>query len=407
MDPTIIFRTVVYGLFVVNVLVVAFILFGHLFARGEAHSDTLESSIGLWAKRMRRFLVYEALVLSSFFMVVPFYWMVSTSFKDARTAIEFPPEWLPVRIDNLAPPADQLEPGSGSDLIRVKSIGFRRRVEDPIRVVPQSEVEFRAIEVEGATIHREVWDTTKEYLVPPDRIKEKRSWNFSIKNFLEAWYAPEEATRGQANFTRYFFVSIVTAIAATIGTLITGAFAAFAFSRFEFVGKGIFFYIILATMMVPGQVLLIPNFLILSGLGWLDTYAALIVPWLASVFTIFLMRQFFLTIPVDLWEAARIDGASSFRYLVQIVVPLSKPVFITAGIFTFLNNWNSLLWPLIVTTRPDMRTLMVGLQAFSEDAGTNFHLLMTAATMAILPVVILFFFLQRFFIEGIARTGLK
>lgn len=230
----------------------------------------------------------------------------------------------------------------------------------------------------------------------------KRELYFKIGNYAEAWVAPKVTTFGQ-----YFWVSIFTAVTTTIGTLLTGALAAFAFAKMRFRGKGAFFYIILMTMMVPGQVLLIPSYIILQYLGWLDTYLALIVPWLASVFTIFLMRQFFMTIPDDLWDAAQIDGSSRFRFLFIVVLPLSKPVMITAGIFTFLGNWNSLLWPLIVTTRPEMRTIMVGLQTYNTEAGGEFHLLMAASTMAILPIVVAFFFLQKFFIAGIARTGLK
>jgi multiple sugar transport system permease protein len=230
------------------------------------------------------------------------------------------------------------------------------------------------------------------------------SWipsQWRVRNFVDAWNAPD------VTFGRYFFVSIVTAVASTAGTLATSALAAYAFAKMRFIGKGLFFYLVLAMMMVPGQALLIPNYIILDTLRWINTYQALIVPWLASVFCIFLMRQFFMTIPDDLWDAAQIDGSGRFRYLVTVVLPLSRPVLITSGIFTFLASWNSLLWPLIVTNTPNMRTLMVGLQTFTEEAGSKFHLLMSASTFAIVPVIILFFFLQRFFIQGIARTGLK
>ena len=160
-------------------------------------------------------------------------------------------------------------------------------------------------------------------------------------------------------------------------------------------------------MMVPGQVLLIPDYIILAHLGWLDTYKALVVPWLAGVFSIFLLRQFFMTLPDDLWDAAQIDGAGRWLFLWRVAVPLSVPVLITTGIFTFVATWNSLLWPLVVTSRPEMRTLMVGLQVFTNEAGGEIHLLMAASTFCILPVLALFFVFQRFFIEGIARSGLK
>ena len=266
---------------------------------------------------------------------------------------------------------------------------------------------FRPVQGDGFTMVLEAPDESRVFRVPADSITTGIVTKLDPLNYARAWYAPEEATRGAVNFGRYFWISFITGVICTVGTLFTGALAAFAFARMDFAGKGLFFYIVLLTMMVPGEVLLIPNFFTLSMLNWLDTLAALTAPFLASVFTIFLMRQFFMTIPHLLWDAAQIDGASRFRFLWQVVMPLSKPVFLTAGIFTFLGNWNALLWPLIVTNSPEMRTLMVGLQTFSVEAGDEFHLLMAASTMAVLPIVILFFLMQKFFIQGIARTGLK
>lgn len=393
-EPNLTIRFAAIGFLLINAIALAFVVLGNLM-------DFDQNTLGIWRKRIKHALIYEVLGIGAIFMVTPFYWMLSTSFKDRETAISTVPEFMPKRSSYTAPDA------AGKGEVEVRVIGTIRNEGDPRTVIPTSEIKFEADSSKGFTIHKETWDKAKEYKVEPDKLKRGEKINLSLQNFRQAWYSPEEGTRGRANFTRYFAVSIGTSLLATMGTLFTGALAAFAFARFEFVGKGVLFYIILATMMVPGQVLLIPNFLILDQLGWLDTFYALTVPWLASVFTIFLMRQFFMTVPNDLWEAARIDGASHFRYLWQIIVPLCKPVFITAGIFNFLNNWNSLLWPLIVTSRPEMRTLMVGLQTFTEDAGTDFHLLMAASTMAILPIVILFFLMQRFFIEGIARSGLK
>lgn len=232
---------------------------------------------------------------------------------------------------------------------------------------------------------------------PPGLLPKSIRW----ENYTEAWNSKP------VGFDVYFFNSIFVGFAVTGGTLITSALAAYAFAKMRFFGKGLFFYIVLATMMIPGQVLLIPNYIILEKIGWLDRYPALIVPWMASVFSIFLMRQFFMTVPEDLWDAAQIDGAGRFRYFLKVMIPLSKPVLITAGIFTFLGSWNSLLWPLMVTSSPHMRTLMVGLQTFNTEAGSDYHLLMAAATLAVFPVVIGFFCLQKFFIQGIVRSGLK
>lgn len=354
-----------------------------------------------WTRLASNFLIYEALAIGALIMLMPFYWMVVTSFKDGQTAAEFPPYWTPTRIQTLAP-----EPATGN-MIPVVPQAVPREIGQEIPVAPEESVQFRRVEQGGVLQTLEIPDPESIFMADPATFHTNPILNLDFRNFLRAWYRPEQTSRGEVNFLTYFAVSISTSALATTGTLITSALAAFAFARLIFWGKTVLFYLILATMMVPGQVLLIPNFLILAGLGMLDTYAALVVPWLASVFTIFLMRQFFMTIPEDLWEAARIDGAGRFRYLWQVVVPLSKPVFITAGIFDFLNNWNSLLWPLIVTSSPTKRTLMVGLQNLNDEAGTEFHILMAASCFAILPVVVVFFFLQRFFIEGIARTGLK
>lgn len=353
------------------------------------------------AAALRKVFVYEVLAVGAFFMLVPFYWMVVTAFKDGKTSSSPVPIWTPSRIQTYAPDPETKE------MIAVTALGTASRKGEKIPVVPNEALKFRTVDAGHYTVTMEVPEADRIFNEDPDIFETQMVWSLDLKNFRRAWYRPEATSRGQVNFLTYFMVSIITSVLTTTGALTTSALAAFAFARLNFFGKSWLFYLILATMMVPGQVLLIPNFLILSALRMLDTYAALVVPWLGSVFTIFLMRQFFMTVPDDLWDASRIDGASRFRFLWQIVVPLSKPVFITAGIFDFLANWNSLLWPLIVTSTPTKRTLMVGLQNLSTDAGNEFHILMAASCFAVLPIIIGFFFVQRFFIEGIARTGLK
>lgn len=386
----------VLGLFaVVNLVPIVCLLTAGFFHESE------KSFVARLPKIAGKFLLYEMLLAGACIMLLPFYWMIVTSFKDGRTAATFPPIWTPSRIESKVAPPGQ------TTAVPVVELETARKEGDKVKVVPVDKYEFKRTVVNGIPLTREIPDPASVFLVDPTTIQHNTILNLDLKNFRRAWYRPEDSSRGQVNFLTYFFVSTTSSLVATLGTLLSGALAAFAFARLTFYGKEFLFYMVLATMMVPGQVLLIPNFLLLSKLGWLDSFAALTVPWLASVFTIFLMRQFFMTIPEDLWDAARVDGVSRFRYLWQVVVPLSKPVFITAGIFDFLNNWNSLLWPLIVTSTPARRTLMVGLQNLNEEAGTDFHILMAASCFAIFPVVIVFFFMQRFFIEGIARTGLK
>jgi multiple sugar transport system permease protein len=232
-------------------------------------------------------------------------------------------------------------------------------------------------------------------MMPPVWIPEDLQW----ENYAEAW--------NMAPFAQYTINSIIVTVLSTIGELLTTILAAYAFSKMQFFGRDILFSVLLGTMMVPGEVLLIPNYVTLSELGWIDTYQALIVPWLASIFSIFLLRQFFLGIPQELSYAAKIDGCKDFRFLWTIMVPLAKPALITILLLKAIGSWNAFLWPLIVTQSKEMRTLPVGLTSFSTEAGTVYELLMAASTMIILPMIILYIILQKYIIEGVAKAGIK
>jgi multiple sugar transport system permease protein len=218
-------------------------------------------------------------------------------------------------------------------------------------------------------------------------------------NYVQAWNA--------APFARYFANSFFIASCTATGVLITSTLAAYAFARLDFRGKNVIFTLFLATMMIPFEITMIPNFITISNLKWVNTYQAMIIPWIASVFGIFLLRQFFATIPEDLYDAALLDGCGHFRFLTRIVLPLSKPALISVGLFNFLGSWNAFTWPLIVTREEKMYPIQVGLRYFVTESGTATQELMAAATITILPLVILYFFAQRQFIEGISTTGLK
>ncbi|APT75968.1 hypothetical protein XO10_05385 [Marinitoga sp. 1135] len=220
-----------------------------------------------------------------------------------------------------------------------------------------------------------------------------------FQNYVDAWHA--------APFSKYYINTVFMATTTTIFEILIAAMAAFAFAKLEFWGKNALFTLFLATMMVPGEVMLVPNFITISKFRWLDTYYALIIPWIVSVFAIFLLRQQFLTIPNDLWDAAKIDGSSSWRFLWTVMVPLSKPAIITGALLKFVGSWNAFLWVLIVTKSPEMRTLAVGLQTFTTESGTMYNLLMAASTFSVIPIIILFIFMQKYFVAGIARSGLK
>lgn len=221
-----------------------------------------------------------------------------------------------------------------------------------------------------------------------------------FQNYVDAWVMGKY-------FGNYYFNTVFVATITTLLDILFACMAAFAFSKLNFFGKNFIFMLFLATMMVPGEVLLVPNYITLSKFGWMDSYLALIVPWVVSVFVIFLIRQHFMTIPDELYDAGRIDGISKWGFLWKVMVPLSKPVIITGSLLKFVGSWNSFLWVLIVTKSPQVRTLPVGLSTFSTEVGTLYNKLMAASTFSMIPIIILFLFVQKYFIQGIARTGLK
>lgn len=207
-------------------------------------------------------------------------------------------------------------------------------------------------------------------------------------------------------FDRFYVNSLVVSVSITVIQVITSALAAFAFARLRFKGRNTIFALYLGALMIPFPVLLIPNFITITRLGWYDTYAALIIPPAFSAFSTFLLRQHFLTLPMDLDEAARIDGASSLQIWWRIIMPMSKTAIAAVAIFIFLGAWNDFLWPLVVTNSIEMRTVPVGLNSFQTANGVRWHLLMAAAVAAMLPVLIVYVFAQKWFIRGISMSGL-
>jgi multiple sugar transport system permease protein len=272
------------------------------------------------SRRLGALVSHLVLIIGSIIMLLPLFWMVSTSLKTRAEVLAMPIKWLPS--------------------------------------VPQ--------------------------------------WH----NYVDAWHS-------QAYFGRYFFNSFYTTIITVVAEVFLSILAAYAFARMKFIGKSALFIIFLSTMMVPGEVLLVPNYLTISELKWVNTYNALIVPWIVSVFAIFLLRQHFLQIPNELQEAAYLDGAGHTRFLFQIMVPLSRPPLATIALLKFVGSWNAFLWPLIVTNKPEMRTVPVGLMSLIQDEGPQYHILMAAACLALIPVLVVFFAAQKQFLESVAKSGLK
>lgn len=217
-------------------------------------------------------------------------------------------------------------------------------------------------------------------------------------NYAEAWAA--------APFGRYFLNSTLIAAGVTSGVLLTSLLAGYAFGALRFRGRQILFTFYLATMMIPFEVIMIPNYLIVARLGWLDRFEALIIPWTANVFSVFLLTQFFRGLPRDYFEAAFLDGCTHWQFLWKIAAPLAQPALATVAIFAFLGSWNALLWPILVTKSEAMRTVEVGLSVFLQEEGTDHRLLMAASTLVLLPILIIFLAAQRRFIEGVS-AGIK
>ncbi|WP_448073119.1 carbohydrate ABC transporter permease [Georgenia yuyongxinii] len=206
---------------------------------------------------------------------------------------------------------------------------------------------------------------------------------------------------------RWLVNSLLAASLQTLLILITASMAAYALARIDFRGKKIVFAIIIGTLFVPPVILLIPNYLVVGRLGWLDTLLAVILPGAAGAFGVFFLRQFFLGLPIELEEAARIDGASRWRTFRQIILPLSRPALVTLALLSFLTNWNDFLWPVYVLFSPENQTLPAGLSTLQNANAVRYDLLMAGAVIASVPVLAMYFLAQRYIVEGVGRAGLK
>jgi ABC-type glycerol-3-phosphate transport system permease component len=224
-------------------------------------------------------------------------------------------------------------------------------------------------------------------------------------NYSQAW--------NDANFKDYFMNSVIIAAITVSGQIVFCTLAGYAFARINFPGKNFLFTLMLATLMIPEAVTWIPNFITVVWIGrispipWINNWPALTIPFMASAFSIFLLRQFFIQVPGELWDSAQIDGAGHARFLFQIAVPLAKPALLTVALFSFIGSWNALAWPILVTTTPDWRPISYGLLAFLQEAGAQIHLQMAGSVITIMPILILYLLIQKQFTEGIATTGLK
>lgn len=270
-------------------------------------------------KLVSKIVSYGVLILGSVIMLVPFVWMVLTSFKTYAETVKIPVQWLP------------------------------------------------------------------------------SEWN--LDNYREVLL--------KLDFIRYYGNTIIVTVLTLVLMMFIGSLSAFAFARMNFPFKNVIFYMLLTVFMVPAQMTIIPKYLMISKLGWVDSLKALVIPNLFSVYTMFMLRQFFTAIPQELEDAGKIDGCSYFRLYWNIELPLCRSSFVAMTVLNVLWCWNDLLWPLIATSSDKMRVLSVAMATLQGQHGTEYHLLMAAGVMAIIPMIIIYIFGQRYFIEGIAFTGVK
>lgn len=318
--------------------------------------------------RTARLALYMMLAASSLFFLLPLAWTVITSLKDPGQA--FDRRWVPVKVTQY-----------------VENAGHH----EPVQVVGKGAA--------SGTLRIRLTTTGEERECPTVAILEESRLAICWKNYYDA------ATI--LPFGSFFLNSIFVALVVTIGQLITCSLAAYAFARLEFPGRETIFLLYLGTMMLPGQVTMIPVYLIMRHLHWIDTYQAVILPSLFSVYGTFLLRQFFLTIPRSLEDAALIDGCGRFSTYFRIVLPLSKPALATLATFVFIGSWNNFFWPFIVLSNNSLMTLPVGLAKFKGLYGTSWTMLMAATVMVITPTLIVYILAQRFLTRGIVMSGLK
>lgn len=234
------------------------------------------------------------------------------------------------------------------------------------------------------------------YRVPMTWLPASPQW----QNFVEVWK--------RIPVGRFAINSTIFTVGSTLGGVAVGLLAGFAFGRLRFPGKNLLFLVLLLAYMIPGQITLVPRFMLLSDLKWINTYQGLIVPQLGGAFVAFLLRQHFMSLPDELFDAAEIDGAGYLRQLLQIALPISRPIVVTLVLLQTVSHWNQYLWPLIVTNTASMRTLTIGIQTLkTQDTLPQWHLINAAATLVVLPLLLLFLFMQKQFVEGAIQGALK
>jgi len=328
-------------------------------------------------------LTYLYLGFGVLVMFGPVIWLVLSSFKTPAEVVRFPPRIWPYRqekvmVEGYEEPLPlyqvELDDGSTAQLAQVRRVGLESQLVDP-----DNPDEIIKVNIEK----RE----------PVEKIV------FSLENYVEGVES--------FNFSRYLRNSVIVTIAATILTLIVNSMAAFALSKYKFRGSNAIFIIMISTLMIPVSVVLVPIFLVITKVGWNNNLLGVIVPGAATPTGMFLLRQYMLTIPDELLDSARIDGASEWRIYAQIILPLARPALAVLTIFSVMWRWNDFLWPLIVLSKSEYFTLQVGLNSFQGQLNVQWHLILAMTVLTLLPITLVFAFLQKNITTGIATTGMK
>ncbi|MEM6761360.1 MAG: carbohydrate ABC transporter permease [Pseudomonadota bacterium] len=316
-------------------------------------------------------------------MFGPAVWLVGSSFKSPAQLSEFPPTLLPymtrtVNVEGYDRPLDlytvTMDDGTTRVLAQVRRVGTTAQMVDP-----DDPGEIIRVNIRRRTPARELGFATENYLEPFERL----------------------------DFVRYLWNSVFVTVMATIITLFTNSMAAFALSKYKFRGRNVVMLLILATLMVPLSVILVPLYSVVSAFGLINSLWGVILPTVATPTGVFLLRQYMLTIPDELLDAARMDKASEWQIYWRIVLPLTAPALAVLAIFSVVWRWNDFLWPLIVLSRQELYTLQVGLFSFSGELNVQWHYILAMTVVTMIPVVLVFVFLQRFITTGIAGAGLK
>ncbi len=328
-------------------------------------------------------LTYLYLVIGVLVMFGPVAWLVLSSFKTQSALVEFPPSLLPTtQVSATVEGYDQplllfdvtMPDGSVARLAQVRRVGIEAQMVDP--------------------------------LAPGDIIRVPIGDRSEVRQFKLAWENYLEPLQ-RFNFLTYLRNSVVVTVVATLITLVINSMAAFALSKYRFRGRNAVFIVIIGTLMIPVSVILVPVYLVITQIGWVNSLWGVIIPGAATPTGVFLLRQYMLTIPDELLDAARIDGASEWRIYWQVMLPLSAPALAVLAIFSVMWRWNDFLWPLIVLTRSEFFTLQVGLNAFQGELNVQWHYVLAMTVLTLLPITAVFSFLQRFITTGIASTGVK